>query len=557
MSLNDQFDELARQKLDERAFPFNEGAWQQAQRVITAQKRSSRKPFWYLGGAAAVGLALWLLWPSDGASLVAEQHRVESTTEAAAMPTVEQEPSNMNVRTEAARDEAAQVRSESNAAGHPADVTSSPDSKPMTSRPKRPLIASNSATADQPKVQFTISHTTGSDEHPAGPVQNGKEQAPQDLPAQEAAMADGAKPEEPQGSSGDANEAGEEGLAFSANVKDNVAPQTLAPEEGEDHALSEEKASQPLGISSSPQEAELDQQEGAVDVPAHDPATADSAQAAPTASATTLPSDSAAAAMPEPVIAPLVGPRSPWEISLLAGAFSTASKYVLPQVKEWTTTPEPTVGYAAEAVRMGRNFGFGLGLHYGTYADRISTPEETRTDVAYSRYWFLQGVDTTILIITGGDSASGYTGINVNTTVQVLRSAYDTTSTTTLIRAARTQLVRTSYVELPLLLDAHLVQGRWSIGVRGGPTVGMLTARSGALPGSSDDGYTDLGGMAVRQTIFGWTARAYVRYRFNSAWSVGIEPAARGQFTDAIDDQGARRRSNALGAMISLSYRLR
>jgi len=567
MSLNDQFDELARQKLDERAFPFDEGAWQQAQRAIAAQKRSGRRAFWYFGGAAAVGLALWLLWPNGEASLVAKQHQVETTTEAAATPTVEQEATNVNERAEAAPVEAtpigtvpveaAQMQPVSKPMNQLKDSIGSPVAKAASVRPERPLIASNIKPDPQPTQRFNASSANGSDARPAETVQAGIEVTPQDLREHVEAMAEVSKLEEQQGGVVVENATGAEGPASSLSEKDSLAPQTPMPEEGEDPATDAGTVLPPIGISSSQQEATKDQQEEAVDVAASEHVTEDSVQAAPMVSTTTPPFDSAAAAVPEPVAPPLLGPRSPWEISVLAGAFSTASKYVLPEVKEWSTTPERTVGYAAEAMRMGRNFGFGLGLHYGSYADRLTTPGETRTDVSLSRYWFLQGVDTTILIITGGDSASGYTSINVNTTVQVLRSAFETTTTTTLIRAARTQLVRTSYVELPLLLDAHLVQGRWSIGVRGGPTIGMLTARSGSLPGSGENGYTDLDGVAVRQTVLGWTARAYVRYRFSSAWSLGIEPAARGQFTDAIDNQGARRRSNALGVMLSLSYRLR
>ena len=85
----------------------------------------------------------------------------------------------------------------------------------------------------------------------------------------------------------------------------------------------------------------------------------------------------------------------------------------------------------------------------------------------------------------------------------------------------------------------------------------MLTTRQGSIPSNSDKGFTEFNDLAVRQFVLGWTARAYVRYRFNSAWSVGIEPAARGQFGNNLDALGTTRRSNAYGCMLSLSYRLR
>jgi hypothetical protein len=273
------------------------------------------------------------------------------------------------------------------------------------------------------------------------------------------------------------------------------------------------------------------------------------------------PADSASAATPEPLATPLVSPRSPWEITALAGLFSTTSHYQGARTQDWSVAPERTASFGAEAVRMGRNFGYGIGLHYGTYADRLSTPEESRTEELLSRYWFFQAVDTTVLVITGTTTDSlgntVHTGVNVPTTVQVLRSAFDTTYTTSRIREARTRVNRTSYIEVPLLLDAHLVQGRWSIGVRGGPTIGMLTTRSGSLPGEGDGGYAELGDAEARQLVFGWTARAYLRYRFNSAWSIGLEPSARGQLQDGVIGKEASRRSSGLGAMLTLSYRLR
>ncbi|MBK9059004.1 MAG: hypothetical protein IPL81_03690 [Flavobacteriales bacterium] len=52
-------------------------------------------------------------------------------------------------------------------------------------------------------------------------------------------------------------------------------------------------------------------------------------------------------------------------------------------------------------------------------------------------------------------------------------------------------------------------------------------------------------------------ARAYIRYRFNAAWSVGIEPAMRGQLMNSLGSGDADRKANSKGVMLSLSYRLR
>lgn len=64
-------------------------------------------------------------------------------------------------------------------------------------------------------------------------------------------------------------------------------------------------------------------------------------------------------------------------------------------------------------------------------------------------------------------------------------------------------------------------------------------------------------GQPFREVIFGYSARAYVRYRFNAAWSVGIEPAVRGQLMNSLGSGDLVRKASAKGMMLSLSYRLR
>lgn len=564
MSLHEQFDRLARQKLEERVFPFDEGAWLKAQREIAAQSSRRRRPIWYFGGVAAVGLALWLLWPDGPEPTLAQQQNAAMETVAdGGQPLMNDdatmEHSRMTAPVELERADQTQKRDQAEA---PASRTAGKASKTDIERHPAGLEpaerTSDRATADQTAARSRPDEEPEPAALPDGPAQTAGNNGALVAPEIALVTPDVSKPTMAgvnidQASATDDNASGQAANVDAEPLRANVATAFFVPVDVDGtvqqpkHDGGDDKDSTALDQSTAGTEATSPDAVVAL----KDTTVGALGRTNPAASSDT------AAALPEPVPAPLVGVRSPWELSMLAGAFNTASRYTLPMVKEWSSSPDRTPGFAAEAVRLGRNFGYGFGLHYGTYADHLSTPEETRADQSYSRYWFLQNVDTTILIITGGDSASGYTGINVNTTLQVLRSAYDTTTTVTVARTARTQLIRTSYVEVPLLLDAHLIQGRWSMGLRGGPTVGMLTARSGALPGNGEDGYADLSGMAVRQTVFGWTARAYVRYRFNSAWSLGIEPGARGQFTDAIDDQGARRRSNALGAMISLSYRLR
>ncbi len=247
---------------------------------------------------------------------------------------------------------------------------------------------------------------------------------------------------------------------------------------------------------------------------------------------------------------------------MLGGAFSSTGNYSGGNSDSWSNgiTPETTMGYGAELMHMGRNIGLGFGVHYGTYAERIKVDAIDNTTVDRWNYWYLAPVDTTILFITDTITQNGqtyYVGQPINTTVNVITLGSDSTVTTIRVRDARELRVTTSYFEIPLLFDAHVVQGRWSLGLRGGPTVGLLSGRTGALPNSTNDGYTELGDQAFREVVFGYTARAYIRYRWNAAWSVGIEPALRGQFSNSLSDGDVQRHTRAFGGMISLSYRLR
>jgi hypothetical protein len=93
--------------------------------------------------------------------------------------------------------------------------------------------------------------------------------------------------------------------------------------------------------------------------------------------------------------------------------------------------------------------------------------------------------------------------------------------------------------------------------VRGGPTFGLLTETRGSVPSVDNEAYVEFSDLPFREFILGFTARAYIRYRFNAAWSVGIEPAIRGQLMNSLSSGDLARRSSSKGVLISLSYRLR
>lgn len=553
MSLNDQFNELARRKLEERVFPFEEGAWLQAEKAIGAQRQRRRWTLWLIPGLLMVGFLAWWAMPCGEAGAPAAlraqlEHPVVGQEAKAA--DLKEHDGAMSQLLEHMDGPAAAL--EQMPATEAADRTSEP-SAPAPKASERKVQVPDAVPAmrrSEPKRAHAELKDGPQVEEAVG-AGSGVATAPAPWPAS-AEMRTAVREPEPQVGSGEPAmpalraDAG----AFVAAPDPAIADQRLDAPGQADAAHGSE-----LGAVGGKDVAPAGSSEAVAQTAA--PAATDSA-AAPAGRAAA--SDSAAAAVPEPTLQS-VAPRSPWEVTALAGLFSTTGRYRLTGVEGFTVSPERTPAFAAEAMRMGRNFGYGIGLHWGTYADRLATPGQSRTDLLLSRYWFMQSVDTTVLLITGStlDSLGNtvYSGINVPTTVQVLRSAYDSTSVTTLVRRARRRVNRTAYMELPLLLDAHLVQGRWSFGVRGGPTLGMLTTRSGSVPGTGEDGYEELGDAVLRRCVLGWTARAYVRYRFNSAWSIGVEPALRGQLQDGVDLSLAGRRASGMGALLTLSYRLR
>ncbi len=540
MNLNEQFD-----KLEARAFPFDEAAWQRAQQGIASQ-RSQRRGAWYLLGLVPLAFIAWLLWPS-----APQQQELAHSIGAGATPTsVEREAAST-----AASEEDAAVATEIAAAGKapampdearpnamraiPAEPASRPE--PATSVNRSSFsVTSPSSLPLQPATVPTspASGASQGDAEPSSATQDpGRDIAGDDPPT--------LKPKEP-GESRAAQDAADPAFANSARLE--------APWDERDEPTSAQAVTD---VSVAANDTAVDQ---ALDGQNAAPSTETRHAAADPAEPAAQASDSIAVEPEVPAaLQPLITPRSLWEITVFAGAQRTLSRYTSGRHDQLTGDPQQTWAFGAECMRMGRNLGIGFGLHHATYADRFATPAQRTQAWEVTRNWFLQSIDTTILIITGTDTIGGqvvHTGFNASTTVQVLASRYDSTSVVS-IRAARSHAVRTSYLELPLLLDGHLVQGRWSFGIRGGPSISLLTARSGSLPSENDELDQPVRDAVVRQWSLGWSARAYARYRFNSAWSVGIEPMARGQLMDAINGPVIARRSEAYGALLSLSYKLR
>ena len=556
MNLDNEFDELARRKLNDQAFPFEEAHWLQAEQDIAAQRGRKRGGFWILGAAALlmVGTTGW--WMLRDAEIVAEplastatEVRVDEST--VALSTMEKS-TDASAPSASSSTRASSVNTGTNENAIPAahnDHAASPATSSATTG-----TASTNAKASVTKATST---STGKSSTPQAERNTtlkatGVTSASVEASSTAATTTTGTTP-----GTSDPLAAGNAAITPTSAI--TTSAPTLAAVAAPDQ-----------GPTASPQasipEAIVDRSVVTIDGQAVNVDTLDHTELISllTAASTTSPSDSATAApvTAAPAVPPIIPDRAPWEISLMGGAFSSTSTYSGGNTDSWSNgiTPETTMGYGAELMHMGRNIGLGFGIHYGTYSERIKVDAIDNTMVDRWNYWYLAPVDTTILFITDTVTQNGqvyYVGQSINTTVNVITLGSDSTVTTIRVRDARELRVTTSYLEIPLLFDAHVVQGRWSMGLRGGPTVGLLTGRTGALPNSTNDGYTELGDQAFREVVFGYTARAYISYRWNAAWSIGIEPALRGQFSNSLSEGDVQRHTRAFGGMISLSYRLR
>ena len=73
MSERNEFDDLARRKLEERETAFREADWLEAQRLIEAQRRGGAWRTWLLVGASAVVLGTAAWWMLEGKEVAPAQ----------------------------------------------------------------------------------------------------------------------------------------------------------------------------------------------------------------------------------------------------------------------------------------------------------------------------------------------------------------------------------------------------------------------------------------------------------------------------------------------------
>lgn len=571
MSINEEFDELARRKLEERTFAYEGADWADARRLIDA-KRSQRRR---VGIGFFTGLLLLtggLLW-----------HGLRTAPPAPLAATAHNGP------------DAAAIGTSSSTAGPGTGTASANASNDGGSVPVPEIAPTTAATASAPTgptiPAVAPSRTIRTPKNNAGRAAE-KVLAAGSITAPAAANTSATVPTSVVRSDrsdvlAHAEDRPSDGNVSTTSTNDEVvhtrveqAEATAQPDDGTKtpgigsvpvgpplpavgsiplvgtpfHAMEQDTTDASAGPKRAEQTAKAVGDRKA-------PEAADTLSPAP-AVAEALPADSTGPIAPPPVASPPIVPeRAPWELGMLGGVFACTSTYAGGNSAEWAgnVSGERSIGIGAEIMHMGRNIGIGVGVHYGSYTERLRTDARDAIHRTYQGHWFLAPVDTAILVIT--DTLPGpptsYAGTSVDTTVYILAHGIDTITTSTHLRDAMDRLNRTTYLEVPILLDVHLVQGRWSFGLRGGPTIGLLTGRIGSVPNSTEDGYVAFTDQAFQEVVFGYTARAYARYRFNAAWSVGLGPMLRGQLMDSYGPGALQRRSSAKGVVLSLTYRLR
>lgn len=542
MNERNDFDDLARRKLDERAFAFDEAAWRDVERSL-ANKRNERGTWiwWSLSGAALLLIGLLVWWSNT-----------DSTITPVAQVPEERSLDQQRTASEEANTPKASVAEPS------ATITAEavPDATaPLEPEPVAPVRASINPTRRDQGTEPTA-HEPRPAHVPDAPI---SPVAPEPVPVAP-------------------------GVATSALVSDPVGDVIDVVVPSSEPAVSSDpvggQASEPPSSSadvhvvqpivgdssaSAGNASAVVDENGAPSVATQDGASAAQYDLTTTTDSTASASVNDSTGTPPPTTPPaaaLIAPQSPWEISALGGMLLGSSNYSGGSSGLWKddVTPLWTPGFGAEVMHMGRNWGIGTGLHYGTYAEHLSIAERTATETTTRDTSYFNQVQLMVLVVVDViqiGNQTYYVTEQQDTTINVLVTGTTSTTSTRVLALARDQVNRVSYFEIPVLFDAHLVQGPWALGLRAGPTIGLLSGRRGAVPNNTLDGYTEFSDQQFEEVVFGYTARAYIRYRFSDLWSVGLEPAVRGQLVNGLNGGDLSRRASAFGGMFSVSYRLR
>lgn len=537
------FDELARRKLAERRFAFDETHWADMEQLLNERARKPKLWWpWTVAGVLLLGAgALWLGTEQEAPS-------ASGNNVAVVEPTAPQSAADVHVRSENAAPASETIPSTTTGKSQPESEgivepsTTSPSGASTTKGTTSVLKSSAPSFLRQARANAP-SPTAEETTMPVQAAQhNGTNEEPAAVITTSTTIADA--------SSG--NIASSHPSEATGTI-DPVASQTVPPV-SEPTAGTGSEAVTPGTAIAEPIDITSAQEPPAVPTTANTDVAATgnepSAPEAPSAPATAPPPPSTWLAI-----------RTPFELTALGGMFSTSSVYSGSGTEDWNASVDRQnmPGFGLEGVwNLNDHFALGTGAHYGSYRERLHTGGSISTDRVLTNNYFWVPYDTMVLTVIGTDTI-GATIYNITelvpTTVYDLEHTTDTTYNTTVLRQARTVTNTVSYLEIPLLLDAHTSRNRWVFGLRGGPSLGLVTSKQGTVPGDGEAGFTALKDRTFRSLTLGCSARAYVRYRLSSTWSIGVEPTWRQQLGNAFNDGTVQRRANALGVYLSLSYR--
>ncbi|HEY0978194.1 MAG TPA: hypothetical protein VGE21_12055 [Flavobacteriales bacterium] len=553
MNSNDHFDELTRRKLEEARFPFEEEEWQRMHALILARQQARRnRRILALFLLLLTGSITW--WTLDTHPLTPDSAPddrtppvAERTTPAAPRPAAPSGASSeVRPRTnlpsseqstgpdgEQGSPEAPTTRSTH---GDPAPVAEAKTHGSTLPRPFRPVVRPIATTTDRPAPAAAS---------PARPSPSPAVQASDDRNAPSANDTETTTPDR-------------QAAGNTASDKDqSTATDSGTPGASDAAPSASTSTSEPQQVISAPSPSTPPTSTAAANLEAV-PGTRDttSTTAANDSSATILAlADSAMP--PAPALASVIPARAPWEITAWIGWQNSRITYSgnADWIRSQQISPVNTISGGLELMHMGKHLGLGTGLHYATYGERLDMDNVDRTDLLFADRWYLVPVDTTIFHTSGHLPGDLVEGFPLDTTINVITRTTDTTITVTRVRNARRTENRVSYVEIPLIADVHLTQGRWNLGLRGGPTLGLLSARRGLLPSANGENYIPLTDEPFRKLQFGYQASAYIRYRFHPAWSIGIGPGVRGHWGNGSERSGLERRTMAWSGLVGLTYR--
>ncbi len=600
MSERNEFDDLARRKLEERETVFHEGDWAAAERLIAAQHNSTGGwKNWAIGGIALLFIGGTAWWSTSNSST---ETRIASVAKNAAMEQADPRTKGTDIGTSVANNDHDRIAATT--ATVTTDIREDRSAQIIATAPTTEVVStvreqsslrienvsaatkkketqrSNSLKTTRSVDPVVIAHLQENKKIDALPevVAQENNENVRTIPNELEAMASSASSTTGQRSTEAKNSATAETDHGQEQVMNNAVSTTVGStaDQFESEAVVEQE--EPDGSTEGDQSAatrtvpeEELQVPGSVVMMVEDPtrtATRDEVIAA-----VVLASDSVVPASDQPqdsalvVQAPLppldmVTASSPWEIGILFGGLRSSSTFTGGNSADWndglTGRLSPTFG--AEVMHMGRNLGIGGGIRYTTYEEELSVEGKSLSTVVIRDSNYFEPFNTTILYVLGIDTINGqewYITESRDTTINILVLGTHTfTSSRQLIDALRV-VNRVSYLEVPLLLDAHVTQGSWMFGLRGGPTIGVLTGRRGTIPNAEFDGYTPFTTEQFRRTQLGLTTRAYIRYKFTNGWAIGFEPTWRTQLGNAFGSGDLVRTNSGIGGMISVTYRLR